>query len=411
MTYIDGGVCAPKGFRAGGVWCGIKASRQKRDLALIAADECTGSAALFTKNAVKAASVLYSLPFAQGAPLRPMRAIIANSGNANACTGEAGRAAAARMARCAAERLGLAAERVAVASTGVIGVPLPIEAVERGVGPLAASLSADAAGNDAALEAIMTTDTRKKTCAVEFLCDGVPVRIGAMIKGSGMIHPNLGTMLCFITTDLNIDSPALDAALREAARASFDHFTIDGDTSTNDTVFAIASGRAGNPCLHTGDAALRQFTAALIEVCVTLVKQAARDGEGATKLVTVRVKGAASGADALLLGRAVASSSLVKTACFGADANWGRVLCALGYAGAAGFAPDAVSVAFASAAGEVLVCRNGAPVPFDEAAAKKILSLDEIAINITAGAGSGEAAVWGCDLSYDYVRINGDYRS
>jgi glutamate N-acetyltransferase/amino-acid N-acetyltransferase len=342
--------------------------------------------------------------------------VIANSGNANACTGEAGLAAARRMAFLAAEQLSALSgtavkpEEVAVASTGVIGVPFPIAAVEAGMEPLAASLTDAASGHDAALEAIMTTDTRKKDGAVEFELDGKRVRIGGMTKGSGMIHPNMATMLCFLTTDAAISRECLDKALGQTVGRSFNRLTVDGDTSTNDTVILMANGKAGNAPITAAGPGFDSFTAALELLCVKLTRAMARDGEGASRLVTVTLRGAADEAAAETMAKSVAGSSLVKAACFGADANWGRVLCAMGYAGV-DLNPDAVEVRFASTAGEILVCQSGASVPFSEEDAKRILSQEEIEIRIIAGSGPGAATAWGCDLTYDYVKINGDYRS
>jgi glutamate N-acetyltransferase/amino-acid N-acetyltransferase len=412
MKDISGGVCAPRGFRAGGVWCGIKAGSKKRDLGLIYSERPCAAAALFTRNLVQAASVLVSREHVAPGTLR---AVIANSGNANACTGEPGLAAARRMAELAAEKLaaldgGIGPADVAVASTGVIGVPLPIAAIEGGMDALAASLRDDEAGHAAALEAIMTTDTRKKDGALEFELGGVPVRMGGMVKGSGMIHPNMATMLCFITTDAALSPPLLDRALRRAVNRSFNRVTVDGDTSTNDTIIVMANGAAGNEPPAGEGPAYESFAAALEALCVKLARAMARDGEGASRLMTVSVSGAAGEEEAAIFAKAVAASSLVKAACFGADANWGRVLCALGYAGP-GFDPAAVDVSFKSAAGEIPVCRGGAALPFSEAEAKKILSEEEIEILINVGDGGGRAVVWGCDLTYDYVKINGDYRS
>jgi glutamate N-acetyltransferase/amino-acid N-acetyltransferase len=361
---------------------------------------------MFTANLVKAASVLVSREhLAAGS----CRAVIANSGNANACTGEAGIAAARRMAALAADRLGIAPEETAVASTGVIGVPLPMAPIEAGIGALAASLGAGAAGHDAALEAIMTTDTRKKGGALEIEWDGVPVRLGGMVKGSGMIHPNMATMLAFITTDAALPAEALDRALRRAVKHSFNRVTVDGDTSTNDMVLAMANGAAGNS-LSGGGPGFDAFAEALEALCIILARAMARDGEGAARLLTVTVRGAADEDTAEILAKSAVSSSLVKAACFGADANWGRVLCALGYAGVP-FDPALVDIAYASSAGEILLCRRGGPVVFSEDEAKRILMEEEVEIRITLGDGPGEAVVWGCDLTYDYVKINGDYRS
>jgi glutamate N-acetyltransferase/amino-acid N-acetyltransferase len=409
MKEISGGVCAPRGFRAGGIRCGIKASLSslKRDLALIYADRPCTAAALFTTNRVKAASVLVSREhLASGI----CRAVIANSGNANACTGEAGLQAARRMAELAADEFAIPAAQVAVASTGVIGVPLPVAALESGIGALANSLRGDEAGHMAALEAIMTTDTRKKDGALEIEVGGTPVRLGGMVKGSGMIHPNMATMLCFITSDAAISRELLDRALRRAVRSSFNRLTVDGDTSTNDMVLVMAGGGAGNLPITAEGPAYEAFAEALEALCVKLTRAMARDGEGASRLLTVTLRGAADEESAEILAKSVAASSLVKAAFFGADANWGRVLCALGYAGPA-FDPAAVDVRFGSRAGEILVCRGGVSVPFSEEEAKGILLEEEIEILISLGNGPGAATVWGCDLTYDYVRINGDYRS
>ncbi|MDR0302377.1 MAG: bifunctional glutamate N-acetyltransferase/amino-acid acetyltransferase ArgJ [Treponema sp.] len=407
MKEISGGVCAPKGFSAGGIRCGIKASFQKKDLALIYSEKTCNAAAMFTKNKVKAASVIVSQENIAGGKLR---AIIANSGNANACTGQDGMAAAKRMAQLAADALGIPCTEVAVASTGVIGVPLPVAPIEKNIGALKESLRADELGHSSALEAIMTTDTRKKEIAVEIEIGGKPARIGAMTKGSGMIHPNMATMLTFITTDAAIESAALDSALRLAVAHSFNRMTVDGDTSTNDMVVIMANGTAGNAPVNAAGADYAVFCAALEYVCIMLARKMARDGEGATKLVTVTVTGAASEKNAETLAKSIASSSLVKAACFGADANWGRVLCAMGYAGA-DFRPEKTDVSFASRAGDVLVCKNGESVVFSEEKAKLVLLEEEIEILVSLHEGDGQASVWGCDLTYDYVKINGDYRS
>ena len=412
MKDVSGGVCAPKGFKAGGIWCGIKANSKKRDLALIYSPQKCAAAAVFTANKVQAAGVLVSREHIAGG----LHAIIANSGNANACTGDSGLVAARRMAELAASALGatapsaLAPQDVAVASTGVIGVPLPVNAIVNHVKDLVNSLRSDEAGHSAALEAIMTTDTRPKDFSVEIAIGGVPVRLGGMTKGAGMIHPNMATMLCFITTDAAITQPLLDTALRRAVRRSFNRLTVDGDTSTNDTVIIMANGASGAPLIESENGDYETFARALEASCVKLTRAMARDGEGATKLVTVTVNGAADEDTAAILAKSVAASSLVKAACFGADANWGRILCALGYAGAE-FDPSQTNVRFKSAAGEIAVCANGGALPFSEETAKAILLAEEIEILIDVGGGSGNASVWGCDLTYDYVKINGDYRS
>jgi len=405
MKEIKGGVCAPKGFAAGGIRCGIKPTSQKKDLALIYSEKICNAAAMFTSNKVKAASVLVSQENISGGKLH---AVIANSGNANACTGQDGLAAAKHMAHLAAKTLGIPQNEVAVASTGVIGVQLPIAAIENNIDALKASLRGDEQGNDNALEAIMTTDTRKKEIAVEAEIGGKTVRIGAITKGSGMIHPNMATMLAFITTDAAVENDALQSALRLAVKRSFNRLTVDGDTSTNDMVVIMANGEANNTPVSSAD--YNAFYSALEYVCVSLARKMARDGEGATKLVTVTVTNAKSEDNAETLAKSVAASSLVKAACFGADANWGRVLCALGYSGA-DFAPEKTDVSFKSAAGEIEVFKSGQPVNFSEEKAKKILSEEEIEILVDLHSGSEKASVWGCDLTYDYVKINGDYRS
>ncbi len=414
MKRIQGGVCAPQAFRAGGIWCGIRKKQDKRDLALILSDRECAAAAAYTTNRVKAASILITQEHVSSGLCR---GVVCNSGNANACTGEAGLDAARRMAAAAAKSFALTPEAFAVGSTGVIGVPLPAEKVEAGMPALAACLSADAAGHGAALEAIMTTDTRKKDIALEAIIGGKPVRIGAMAKGAGMIHPNMATMLCFVTTDAAISPALLQKALSGVVGRSFNRVTVDGDTSTNDMVVVLANGAAGNKRIEAEGAEYLAFEAMLLEACVVLSKGIARDGEGATKLVACTVRGAVDEAAAETLAKSVVGSSLVKAACFGADANWGRILCAMGYSGA-DFDPQSVSVRFLSAAGEVLVCRGGASIPFSEEIAKKVLSEEELEILVElagtgAGpsAGPGSATCWGCDLTYEYVRINGDYRS
>jgi glutamate N-acetyltransferase/amino-acid N-acetyltransferase len=370
---------------------------------------------MFTKNKVKAASVIISQENISGGKLR---AIIANSGNANACTGQEGTNAAKRMVQAAADILSISSSEVAVASTGVIGVPLPVEKIEGNINALKANLRSDIIGHDAALEAIMTTDTRKKEIAVEIEIGGKPVRIGAMAKGSGMIHPNMATMLAFITTDAAIMPSALNANLKRAVSRSFNRLTVDGDTSTNDMVVAMANGEAENTPITGTSGESEIFYAALEHVCVTLTRMMARDGEGATKLVTVTVNGAQSEDTAVVFAKSVASSNLVKAACFGADANWGRVLCALGYAMETlpheadnEFDPEKTSVSFKSSAGVIDVCKDGKTTGFNEEKAKEVLLQEEIEIIINLNAGGESASVWGCDLTYDYVKINGDYRS
>jgi len=423
MKEISGGVCAPKGFLAGGVRCGIKPSSNKKDLALIFSKTSCTAAAMFTKNKVKAASVIVSQENSANGKLR---AIIANSGNANACTGLDGMNTARRMIKLVSDEYKIDPSDVAVASTGVIGVPLPVEKIVNNFPLLKSSLRDDEQGHADALEAIMTTDTRKKEIAVEIEIGGKPVRIGAMAKGSGMIHPDMAgvkhaTMLAFITTDAAVNQIVLDLILQRTVARSFNRLTVDGDTSTNDMVVIMANGEAGNRIVVDYNAYKSMdnineksdfniFSSALEYVCVALTRLMARDGEGATKLVTVTVSGARDEQTAETLAKSVASSSLVKAACFGADANWGRVLCAMGYA-KTDFNPDNTNVEFKSKTGSVEVCKNGQTVSFCEKKAKEILSQEEIEIFINLNDGSGCVSVWGCDLTYDYVKINGDYRS
>jgi len=416
MKVISGGVCAPKGFFAGGIRCGIKSTSQKNDLAIIYSQGLCTASAMFTKNKVKAASILVSK---KNISNNKLRAVIVNSGNANACTGRKGIDAALKMAQLTADVLSIDKSEVAVASTGVIGVQLPVDLIENNIGALKESIRDNEEGHAQALTAIMTTDTRRKEIAVEIEIDGKPVHIGAMAKGSGMIHPNMATMLCFITTDAAIKAEALDLSLFSAVRRSFNLISVDGDTSTNDMVLVMANGEAGNAPIssYSKQGAIKDvrpdfkiFAEALEYVCVELAKMIARDGEGATKLITVTVTGAFCDDTAQLLAKSVVSSNLVKAACFGADANWGRVLCAMGYSGA-DFSPEKTAISFSGKAGSVKVCEDGQPVPFSEEKAKEILSEEEIEIVISMQDGRGAASAWGCDLTYDYVKINGDYRS
>lgn len=402
MKFIEGGVCAAKGFKAGAMRCGIKPSQTKKDLAMIVSDcECS-AAAVFTTNRVKAAPVLLTKKhLADG----KARAVIVNSGNANACA-PFGIENALRQAKAAARVLDIDETDVIVASTGVIGQTLPVEVIEEHVGEM--ELKYD--NSLAAAEAIMTTDTKVKTIAVEFEAGGVTCHIGGICKGSGMIHPNMGTMLCFITTDCAISPEMMQKALLANVKTTFNRVTVDGDTSTNDTCCVLANGMAGNPEITAETADYEAFSEALHAVCKDLARKIAADGEGASHLITCTVSGASDEATAETLAKAIVSSSLTKAAIFGADANWGRVLCAMGYSGAA-FDTEGVLVEFASKAGTIAVCENGRGLAFDEDLAKKILSEDEIEINVTLKEGTGQVTCWGCDLTYDYVKINGDYRT
>ena len=411
MEYIPGGICAAKGFRAAGVFCGVKKKKkalpgtaEKKDLALIVSDVPCSAAGVFTRNQVKAAPVLLDLErIATGRA----QAVTVNSGNANACA-PFGMENALRMGKAAADVLGLPEELVLVGSTGVIGQTLNIEAIETGMPQAAAQLSSD--GSADAAQAIMTTDTTKKEVAVAFSVDGVTVHLGGIAKGSGMIHPNMGTMLCYLTTDCAISPEMLQQALRRAADVSFNRISVDGDTSTNDSCLLLANGLAGNPVIDGPGAAYDTFLAALSDLCICLARAMAMDGEGAEHLITCQVSGAADEAKAVRLGKSVIASTLTKCAVFGGDANWGRILCAMGYSGET-FDPDAVDIAFSSAAGHVPVCRGGRGLDFDEALAASVLKEKEVIIEINLFEGDGKATSWGCDMTYEYVKINGDYRT
>ncbi len=404
MKEVNGGVCAPKGFQAAGVHCGIRKNKEKRDLALILSDVPCTAAAVYTQNKVKGAPLIVTKNhLADGVA----QAVICNSGNANTCNSD-GIAIAETMCALLSEQAHIPADSVIVASTGVIGQPLPIAPIESGIAPLMSALSYD--GSSAAAEAIMTTDQNEKSIAVEFDLSGVTCRLGGIAKGSGMIHPNMATMLVFLTTDAAIEAPLLQKALSADILDTFNMVSVDGDTSTNDMVSILANGMAGNPAICAEGDNYNAFCAALNAVTRYLCRNMAKDGEGATKLLTCVVTGALDTAAAKTLAKSVIASSLVKAAMFGADANWGRVLCALGYSGAE-VNVDAVDVTFASKAGEVAVCKNGRGVPFSEEKAKTILSEDEIEIRVALCEGAGSAEAWGCDLTYDYVKINGDYRT
>ena len=407
LTYIDGGVCAARGFRSAGIHVGVKTHNvNKKDLALIVSDVDCAAAAVFTTNVVKAAPIhVTKAHLADG----KARAVIANSGNANACAPQ-GEENAERMCAAAAAAIGCKAEDVLVCSTGVIGQTIRIDVIEEGVPRLFPLLEASAAGSDAAAHAIMTTDTVKKEVAVETTVGGKTVRMGGIAKGSGMIHPNMGTMLCFLTTDCAISPAMIREALLETARVSFNRISVDGDTSTNDTCLVLANGLAGNPEITEKNGDYAAFVEALKALCVALARMMAKDGEGARHLITCTVEGAGDEAQAETIAKSVISSTLTKAAIFGCDANWGRVLCAMGYSGEQ-FDPEKVDVAFASAAGSIAVCEKGRGLPFDEDLAKKILTEDEVTIAIAMGEGGGSCACWGCDITYDYIRINGDYRT
>ena len=420
MKQISGGVAAPKGFTASGVHCGVKKGKGdgnqppmskmpevlegKKDLALIVSEQPCTAAAVYTMNRVKAAPLYVTMDHLENGEAQ---AIVANSGNANACAPNS-HEHAEKMCELAAQATGLKASDFVVASTGVIGQELNIAAIQAGLPACAAALSKD--GSDAAANAIMTTDTVKKELAVTCSIGGKTVTIGAIAKGSGMIHPNMGTMLCFVTTDCAITHEMLSDALHEIVPRTFNRVTIDGDTSTNDMCVVLANGMAENSLIEWKDDGYTVFYKTLYSVFEQMARSIAADGEGASKLITCTVRKARSEETAERLAKAVVSSSLVKAAMFGSDANWGRVLCAMGYSKAP-FRPEYVDVKFSSAVGEILVCQQGAGVDFDEETAKSILSQDEVVIDVDLNEGEHEATCWGCDLTYDYVKINGDYRT
>ena len=403
MERIEGGVCAAKGFTAAGVHCGIRKNRTKKDLALIVSQIPAACACVYTQNLVQGAPIAVTR---ENVANGYARAIVCNSGNANTCNA-GGVEVAREMCRLVGEALNISPSDVVVASTGVIGKPLDLEPIAAGIGPLIKLLGDD---SDGAAEAIMTTDKHKKEIAVKFTLGGGECRIGGIAKGSGMIQPNMATMLCFITTDAAIAPKMLQSALDVDIADSFNMVSVDGDTSTNDMVTVLANGMAGNAEIVSDGADFAAFCAALAEVTRYLSRMIAADGEGATKLLECTVSGAADTAAAGKLAKSVINSPLVKCAMFGADANWGRVLCALGYAGA-DIDVNRVGVTFVSAAGELVVCQNGMGVPFSEETAKAVLSEAEIQILITLAGGSASATAYGCDLTYDYVKINGDYRT
>lgn len=406
MNYkiINGSVTSPKGFLASGIHCGVKSGSSKKDLALIYSKSPCVGAGMYTNNKVKCAPIFITKEHLSN---NKAQAIICNSGNANCCTGEDGLSKAKLITEVLANELAINSEDILIASTGVIGVPLNADAIISGIPTLKNSLSKD--GSSAA-ESIMTTDTIKKECAVEVEIGGKTITIGAIAKGSGMIEPNMGTMLSFISTDVAIDEYLLKDALKESVNVSFNRISVDGDTSTNDTVLILANGLAENSIITEKNNDYNIFVEALKYVSITIAKMLAKDGEGATKLIECTVNGCKDTEEGVIFAKSVITSSLVKTAMFGADANWGRILCALGYAGL-DFDPNKVDVYFESKAGTIIVCKSGASVEFDEDIAKKILIEDEIIIKIEMNSGCASVTAWGCDLTYEYVKINGDYRS
>lgn len=403
MKIVQGGVCAAQGFTANGIHCGIRKNKTKRDLALIYSEKQANVAAVYTTNLVKGAPLLVTKENIMDGKAQ---AIICNSGNANTCNAN-GIEVATQTCAVLAKELGIPSKDVVVASTGVIGQPLDVAPIREGIPALVKGLGKN---SSLAAEGIMTTDTKEKSIAVSFEIDGVECKIGGIAKGSGMIHPNMATMLVFITTDCAISSAMLQKALSTDIQSTFNMLSVDGDTSTNDMVTVLANGMAGNKEICEEDENFEIFMKALNTVNVYLSKKIVGDGEGATKLLECKVEGAATQADAKAVAKSVVCSSLVKAAMFGADANWGRVLCAIGYSGAK-VDVQKVDVKFASQKGEILVCENGAGVEFSEEKAKEILLEEEIDVCICLHDGKENAVAWGCDLTYDYVKINGDYRT
>ncbi|MBE6024646.1 MAG: bifunctional ornithine acetyltransferase/N-acetylglutamate synthase [Cellulosilyticum sp.] len=406
MKLIQGGITAAKGFKAAGGHIGIKAKR--KDLAVVYSETACTYAGAFTQNIVKAAPVHWDKAILEEG--HKVHAIVVNSGNANAATGLQGEKDAADTALVMAEAMGIGQKEVLVCSTGVIGVPMPMDTIKKGVPEVAKSLSESFEGGESAAEAIMTTDTVKKTIAIEGKVGDVTFTIGGMGKGAGMIHPNMATLLGFVTTDVNITKEMLQKALGKAINTSFNMITVDGDTSTNDSVLVLANGLAGNPIIDCEGEAFDQFYEALYEVCKYLAVSIVRDGEGATKLLEVQLSGAKNFEEGKCLAKSILTSSLVKTAFFGEDANWGRIFCAMGYSGVH-FDPNKVNIKIESTAGVEAMLKAGLPLPFSEEKAKRILEENEITILVEMGEGDTSVTAWGCDLSYDYVKINGDYRS
>lgn len=404
MNKITGGVTAPKGFLAGGLHCGVRTSQIKKDLCMIYSQTPCTAAAVYTQNKVFGAPITVTRDnIADGMA----QAVICNSGNANTCNAD-GVEKAIAMCEMTAKALNLKPDDIIIASTGVIGAVLPLEPIAKGIVALAPLLHAE--GGCEAAEAIMTTDTKAKEEAYTIEIGGKTVTIGAMAKGSGMIHPNMATMLGFLTTDANISTPMLQKALKLAVDDTFNMVSVDGDTSTNDMVSIMANGMAENPEITEDGEAFDAFLDVVVTICTSMAKQIAGDGEGATKLVECNVVNAPTTPLAKAIAKSIITSSLTKTAMFGADANWGRILCAIGYT-EGDFAVDTIYVDISSAKGTVVVCENGAGKAFDEDKAKEILLEDAVKIFVNMNQGTSDATAWGCDLTYDYVKINGDYRT
>ena len=408
MKVIDGGVTSAKGFQAAGLHAGIRKGKSKKDMALIYSEIPAVFAGTFTRNKVKAAPVKWGKQLVK--TQKKVQAIVVNSGVANACTGEEGMKNCENMAKMTAKKLGLQKEEVLVCSTGVIGNQLPMNMIEAGIELLVPALKEDRQSASMAAEAIMTTDTHKKEIAVTFEIDGTVVTMGGMCKGSGMIHPNMGTMLAFITTDIAITKEMLQKALYDNVQDTYNMVSVDGDTSTNDTAYILANGLAGNPVIDCENESYKKFVEALNYVNTYLAKRIAEDGEGATKLFEVTVINGKTKEDAKLLSKSVACSNLTKAALYGKDANWGRIFCAMGYSGAE-FDPDTTDITIKSEYGSLCLVKDGLATGYDEEAATKILSSSHVICIADVKGGTEEAAAWGCDLTHEYVNINADYRS
>ena len=404
MKIIEGGVCAAKGFKANGIHCGVRHNRKKRDIAMIVSDTLCSAAAVYTTNLVKGAPIQVNKKHLENGKAQ---AVICNSGNANTCNAN-GVEIAEKMSELTANALNLNANDIIVASTGVIGQPLNIEPIANGIPELVKGLSVD--GGKYAAEGIMTTDTVSKEIAVEFTVGGKTCKIGGIAKGSGMIHPNMATMLVFITSDVAISPEMISKALKSDVQETFNMISVDGDTSTNDMVVVMANGLAGNKEITTDGEDFNEFMKALNTVTVHLCRMIVGDGEGATKMLECSVSGAKTKEDAKKVAKSVVCSTLLKAAMFGADANWGRVLCAIGYSGA-NVDVDKVDMAFVSPKGRVDVCKNGSGIEFSEEIAKEVLLERDITIEVKLNDGEFSSCAWGCDLTYDYEKINGDYRT
>ena len=404
MKFVEGGVCAAQGFKANGIHCGVRKNRDKKDVALIVSDVLCNAAGVYTTNLVKGAPLIVSKEHLKNGKAQ---AIICNSGNANTCNAN-GIEIAEGMANLVEKAMGISANDVIVGSTGVIGMEMSLEPFENGIEELVAGLAYNKSSD--ANQAIMTTDTKEKSVAVEFELDGKICHVGGIAKGSGMIRPNMATMLVYLTSDVAISSKMLEQLIKEDVKDSFNMVSVDGDTSTNDMLVLLANGLAGNKEIVSENKDYEVFKEALAMCTQKLCKMMAKDGEGATKLVECEITGAKDVQNAKIIAKSVIMSNLVKAAMFGSDANWGRVLCAIGYSGA-DVDINKVDVDFVSSKGSVPVCRQGSGIPFDEDTAKVVLLEDEILIKVTLGDGNASATAWGCDLTYDYVKINGDYRT